>query len=31
MKKITYWVLFAQLCVITRLFAQQTIIEKVAL
>ena len=28
MKKITYWVLFAQLCVITRLFAQQTIIEK---
>ena len=28
MKKITYWVVFAQLCVMTRLFAQQTIIEK---
>jgi hypothetical protein len=28
MKKITYWVVILQLCIATRLFAQQTIIEK---
>jgi FlgD Ig-like domain len=28
MKKITYWVVIAQLCAVTHLFAQQSIIEK---